>query len=127
MLTGIVNIDARGRVGTQEVEFAKQVGVEILQVEPADPRYNYGGCETMEDFVSYTFVSEYATNDIMYTLGEIFPADVETKLVSRVKYVGPWSADHLCTIEIKFPAPQYFSWPRMNRTQEEVIKDLTKM
>ena len=41
VLTGIVNIDARGRVGTQELEFARKVGVEILQVEPAEPRNKY--------------------------------------------------------------------------------------
>eukprot|EP00092_Neocalanus_flemingeri_P102467 GFUD01131067.1.p1 GENE.GFUD01131067.1~~GFUD01131067.1.p1 ORF type:complete len:186 (-),score=72.08 GFUD01131067.1:200-757(-) len=41
LLTGIVNIDARGRVGTQELQFARQVGVEILQVEPAEPRNEY--------------------------------------------------------------------------------------
>ena len=41
LLTGIVNIDARGRVGTQELEFANKVGVKIIRVEPAMQRFNY--------------------------------------------------------------------------------------
>ena len=86
-----------------------------------------GECETLEEFVTYTFVSEYAAEDIIYTLEEIFPADVETKLVSQVRTKDPRSADHFCTLQIKLPAPQHFSWPKMNRTQEEVIKDLTKI
>ena len=70
--------------------------------------------ETSKECVSYTFLSEYAVEDIKYTLEEIFPADVKT-----------WSADHICTI--KFPAIQYFVWPGMDRTQDEVITDLTKI
>ena len=41
VLTSIVNIDARGRVGTQELDFARSVGVDLLQVEPAEPRNTY--------------------------------------------------------------------------------------
>ena len=41
VLTGIVNIDARGRIGTQELAFAWQVGVDMLMVGPAEPRYSY--------------------------------------------------------------------------------------
>ena len=41
LLTGIVNIDARGRVGTQELEFASKVGLKIIRVEPAMQRFNY--------------------------------------------------------------------------------------
>ena len=41
VLTGIVNIDARGRVGTQEIAFAWQVGVDMLMVWPSEPRYSY--------------------------------------------------------------------------------------
>ena len=86
-----------------------------------------GEYETLEECISYTFVSEYAVEDIKYTLEEIFPADVKTELVSRVRTLEPRSADHLCTIKIKLPAPQYFLWPEMNRIQEEVITDLTKI
>ena len=41
VLSGIVNIDARGRVGTQELEYARQVGVQIHLVEPAEPSNTY--------------------------------------------------------------------------------------
>ena len=40
-LTGVVNVDARGRVGTQELDYARKVGVQIITVEPALQRYKY--------------------------------------------------------------------------------------
>ena len=40
-LTGIVSIDARGRVGTQELDYARKVGVQITNVEPALQKYEY--------------------------------------------------------------------------------------
>ena len=41
VLSGIVNIDAWGRVGTQELEYARKVGVQIHLVEPAEPSNTY--------------------------------------------------------------------------------------
>ena len=79
----------------------------------------------MENSVTYTFVSEFAVEDIEYTLREIFP-HVETKLLSRVKLIGPWSADHLCTLEIYLPAAQNFSWPEMSRIQADVLTNIQK-
>ena len=79
----------------------------------------------MGNEVIYTFVSEFALEDIEYTLRELFPK-VETNLLSRVKLVGPWSADHLCTLEINLPDSQNFSWPQMSRVQAEVCKDIQR-
>ena len=81
-----------------------------------------GGGEDFGNNVTFTFVSEYALEDIEYTVREIFP-DVETNLLSRVKLIGPWSADHLCTLEINLSS-ENFSWPELSRCQKEVLKDI---
>ena len=62
--------------------------------------------------------------DIDYTLKEILPANIEATLVSREKVVGPWSADHLCTVALKLPGNARFSWPEMSVDQAEAFKDL---
>ena len=56
-----------------------------------------------QNSLTCTFVSEFHVEDIEYTLKEILPENIEATLVSRVKVVGPWSADHLCTVEMKLP------------------------
>ena len=80
----------------------------------------------LDEFLTYTFVSEFAREDIDYTLREIFPVEMEAKLTSRVKapHYGPRSADHLCSVQIKLPDDQRFSWPEMMADQAEVFKDL---
>ena len=84
------------------------------------------GEPAMDDFLTYTFVSEFARDDIVYTLEEIFPAEMEPKLTSRVKapHYGPKSADHICSVQIKLPDNRSFSWPEMLADQAEVFKDL---
>ena len=86
-----------------------------------------GENENLGNSITYTFVSEFALEDINYTLREIFP-HMEMNLLSRVKMIGPWSADHLCTLEINpdLPVLENFSWPEMSRVQVEVIKDIQK-
>ena len=84
-----------------------------------------GESENVGNSITYTFVSEFALEDINYTLREIFP-HMEMNLLSRVKMIGPWSADHLCTLEINHPVLENFSWPEMSRVQVEVIKDIQK-
>ena len=80
----------------------------------------------LDEFLTYTFVSEFAREDIDYTLQELFPAEMKAKLTSRVKapHYGPRSADHLCSVQIKRPDDQRFSWPEMQADQAEVFKDL---
>ena len=87
-----------------------------------------GESEVLENCVTYTFVSEYALDDIEYTLREIFPEEqgVKTNLVSRVKTIGPWNADHFCTVQLELPFPQHFSWSVMIKDQAEVFNDLQK-
>ena len=47
--------------------------------------------------VIYTFISEYAREDVEYTLREIFPEDVKAILMSQknVTGCGPQNADHI--------------------------------
>ena len=85
------------------------------------PQLDGGG----ENLVIYTFVSEFSLEDIEYTLREIFP-NLEANLLSRVKIIVPWSADHLCTLEINLPDGQNLSWPEMSKVQLEVLKDIQK-
>ena len=80
------------------------------------------GASDISESVAYTFKSEFADEDIMYTFGEILSDAIETKLVSRVRLYGPRSAVHLCTIRFKLPPD--FQWPEMSKVQAEVIKEL---
>ena len=84
-----------------------------------------GNQDMFENSLKWTFVSEFHVEDIEYTLKEILPENIEATLVSRVKVVGPWSADHLCTVEMKLPGAgdQRFSWPEMSVNQADVSKD----
>ena len=77
-----------------------------------------------ENFTELNFVSEFATDDIELTLRELFPDYVETHIISQVKIGGLRSAEHLCTVSIKFSSDQTFSWPDMVKDQAEVFKDL---
>ena len=41
ILSGVVNISARGRIGTVELDYARQVGLNVIDVSPADPAREY--------------------------------------------------------------------------------------
>ena len=77
-----------------------------------------------DEIAEYTFTSNYAKEDIAYTLEEIFP-EKNCCLDSYVQS-KPRSADHLCTVSLKDPSKK-FIWPTMNSIQEDVIKDLKKL
>ena len=79
---------------------------------------------TFDEEVVYTFVSDYHKEDIEYTIEEVIPEDIETKMVSVVRIGGLQSADQLCTLLIKMPPEKKFVWPVMSQSQSEVIKDL---
>jgi hypothetical protein len=49
---------------------------------------------------------------------------IETKLVSVVRIGGLQSADQLCKLVMKMPPEKNFIWPKMSKSQSEVIKDL---
>ena len=77
-----------------------------------------GNLDHDEEISEYTFTSNYAEEDIAYTLEKNCYLDsyVQSK---------PRSADHLCTIRLKDPTKK-FIWPTMNSVQRDVIKDLKK-
>lgn len=70
----------------------------------------------------YTFESNYAKEDIEYTLVEVLTEKICQELVSIVKIGSKRSADHLCTVRLSIP--MLWEWPEMNRLQAEVIKNL---
>ena len=41
VLTGVVNISARGRIGTVELDYARHVGLKVIDVSPADAARQY--------------------------------------------------------------------------------------
>ena len=59
-----------------------------------------GETENVSEVIIYTFVSDFATEDIEITLREIFPDDVETEIIARAKLGGMRSAEHLCTVSV---------------------------
>ena len=77
--------------------------------------------------VTYTFVSDYGEEDIIYSLSEIFPETekMETTLVSRVQ-VRPRSAHHMCTVAVKRTDGR-ISWPDMTPSNAEVFQDLKRI
>ena len=79
---------------------------------------------TFDEEVVYTFVSDFHKEDIEYTIKEVIPVNIETKIVSVVIIGGLQSADQLCTLLIKMPPEKNFVWPVMSQSQSEVIKDL---
>ena len=38
ILNGMINVDARGRVGKAEVEFARDIGINVIDVVPIPPK-----------------------------------------------------------------------------------------
>ena len=76
------------------------------------------------ELVKYTFRSEYAEEDIIYTLEEIFP-EKNAKLESMVQ-CRPKCADCLCTVVIRLASGQESVWPAMDVIQTQVIQDLKR-
>ena len=76
------------------------------------------------EIVKFTFRSEYAEEDIIYTLEEIFPeknAKLESMVQCRQK-----CADYLCTVVIRLASGQESVWPAMDVIQTQVIQDLKR-
>ena len=67
-----------------------------------------------EDKVTYTFVSNFGEEDILYALTEVFPQTekTETKLVSRIR-LRPLNAHYMCTVTVKQAGDQ-ICWPEID-------------
>ena len=77
-----------------------------------------------EDKVTYTFVSDFGEEDIIYSLSEIFP-EMETNLVYGMQ-LRPRSAHHMCTVTVLREGGQ-ISWPEMRADITEVFQDLKRI
>ena len=80
-----------------------------------------------EDKVTYTFVSNFGEEDILYALTEVFlqTEKTDTKLVSRIR-LRPLSAHHMCTVTVKQAGGQIF-WPETEPSLAEVFQDLKRI
>ena len=82
--------------------------------------------EKNDEKVTFTFLSEYAEEDILYSFTELFPGKNVATLVSRV-LVNPRTADHLCTVVLQLVDPQKFSWPPMGPVNTEVFREIRRI
>ena len=84
-----------------------------------------GAIEELERL--YKFESEFAIEDVMYTLEEVCTEEVEIDLISRVKAkVGDiTSGEHVFTIRVSHPTDDW-KWPEMNTMQREILMNLRK-
>ena len=124
-------------IGNSENEVAEEASTNKLVIElpkeqdmPVDNIPQVDGQEEGvqgEDKVTYTFVSDFGEEDILYSLSELFPDtdNLETKLVSRIQ-VRPRSAHHMCTVTVKQVGGR-ISWPKMAPSNEEVFMDLKRI
>ena len=74
----------------------------------------------------FTFKSEYGEEDIEYSLSKIFPENAITTLVTRAR-IFLRSADHICTLTLREVDGQNFTWPHMNASDSEVLRELVRM
>jgi hypothetical protein len=80
-----------GSNAENEVDFSCELCEGKKHTVTGSPIPQVDGTDDAE--VMYTFVSDFHQEDIEYTLNEIIPEDVETKLVSAVRIGGIQSAD----------------------------------
>jgi hypothetical protein len=83
------------------------------------------GAIDKEDLLKYEFVSNYAEDDIQFTLEEIFP-ERSIYLVS-LKQCKPRSADYLHCVTVELSSGQRKHWPEMQADQAAVFKNLKKL
>ena len=75
--------------------------------------------------ISFTFESEYANEDVMYTIEEVIMNEIKVELLSRVKVGDVRSAEHVFSIRVS-PSSSDWQWPEMNQLQRKVLKNLRK-
>ena len=96
-------------------------------MNPLSPIPQVDGVEETVEVVTYEFKSDYAEEDIVYSMEEIFETIGNIKLVSMVSTMRPRSAECLCTVEIRPNEGQNFSWPKMDKSNEDVFQDLRRV
>ena len=91
----------------------------ITQLDGADDT----DCDMSEKLI-YTFVSDFHQEDVEYTLKELLPDNIGTKILSNVKIGDRFTADHLFSVRLEIPDDQRFSWPEMSADQAKVLKNM---
>ena len=96
---------------------------EITDTGNMSPILQVDGILDMEDDQSeqFSFLNNYAKEDIIYTLDEIFPE--KNCSLESYEQCKPRSADHICTIILK-DTTKKFTWPLVKDVQKDVIRDL---
>ena len=96
-------------------------------MNPFSPIPQVDGVEETVEVVTYQFKSDYAEENVLYIMEEIFETISKTKLVSMVSTMRPRSAECLCTVEIRPNAGQNFSWTKMDKSNEDVFQDIRRL
>ena len=94
---------------------------QVLGTSLPSPMVQFDG-PMEEGKVKYTFLSDYAEEDIKYTLDEIFPK--KNAFLNYMVQCRPQSAECLCTVEVMTDSGQEFFWPAMDTIQALVVQDL---
>ena len=82
-----------------------------------------GPCEELGE--TFTFLSDYAEEDVQYTLVETLSEEIGFDMLSRVKTKDKKSADHLCTVKVLLPHDDW-QWPMLTEIQSKVFRNLKK-
>ena len=81
------------------------------------------GSEELDNIFSSE--SEFAQEDVEYTLEEALSAEVCVELVSRVKIGDVKGANYLYTVSVSPPGKiKNWQWPEMSDIQKEVFRNL---
>ena len=91
----------------------------IRQAHTNSPQFD-GTC----DEIPFTFESEFAKEDVLYTLEEVLTDEINVELISRTKVADDVrSADYVFSIRVCPPSMDW-KWLVMNQIQREVLKNL---
>ena len=112
------------------VELANENSMKSKETSQASPIPQLDGLSE-EKRVTFTFVSEYGEEDILYALSETFPETVvsNSTLVSRVR-PSLRSAEHHCIVELLLDSEQNqnsFTWPEMKPWLKDTIQDVRRI
>ena len=81
-----------------------------------------------KDRASYSFVSMYAEEDILYTLEEIFPTTEFRCILKSRERIEPLGADHLCILDLEaLIEGKTLTWPEMGSNQVVVFEKLRRI
>ena len=71
----------------------------------------------------FSFESEFAQEDVEYTLDEALSSEVCVELISRVKIGDVKGANYMYTVSV-CPPDKDWQWPKMSEIQKDVFRNL---